>query len=930
VVQLPPGAYNVKPGVHQTSLILLRGLFLIFLHFSKEIFKYVLCRKCCMEKTSWHALETSEILSQVHSSESGLSSQDAAKRHAEQGSNVIEKTNRHSWLKILLDQFINPLTLLLIFAGSLSLFLKEGLESIAIFTIILINAFLGFFQEFRASKSIEALAKMSARTATVKRDGSLKKIPAEDVVVGDILILEAGDVVAADARLLQSSELHIEESSLTGESVASEKDLGTLQEKSPIGDRKNMVFMGTTVSQGKGEAIVVAIGMDSEFGHIAKSLDDVQEMQTPLQRKFAQLAKQIGVVAMILIGVVFAIAFFKGEMSFTEILLFSLVLAVGTIPSALPLVVTLGLSFGASRLAKQRMLIRNLSAAESLGAATFICTDKTGTLTKNQMTVTHLYLGTKDHAVSGKGYDSNGTIADTPNAKQLGIFSSIAWYCNDTTLKGKGKNVKIMGDPMEAALKIVAEKAKVSKGLQRIKDFPFDSERKLMSVVVKEKKAQYLLVKGAPELLLKKCSRVMINGSVKTLTASLRKQITEQQKDYASKALRVLGFAYKQVSSIPSSHEKAESSLTFVGLSGMLDPARDGVKEAISECHSAGIKVMMITGDHEITAEAIAREVGLLDDGGLVLSSEDLDKMSPKELAKRIENVRVVARAYPLQKLKIIEALQKRNHIVAMTGDGVNDAPALKKADIGISMGKSGTEVAKEASKSVLVDDHFATIVDAIKEGRNIYDKIVKSAKFLLSCNLGEIATILFSLILGLPLPLIALQVLMINMLTDTAPATGLGLERAEKDVMKRPPRDPKATPITWRIFFTILIFGVVLGGSTIYLFTQFLPRGLEEARTVAFTTLVFMQLFNVLTAREFRAEWRKLNIFSNPYLLGGILLSLGLQFAVIYIPFFQPIFGTVALDGFEFIMILGFCVGSYVLIEITNYLLFNLKKHNS
>ncbi len=880
---------------------------------------------------NWHAVSVEDIKKELKTDDGGLSSDAAKKRLDEQGPNTITKNKGTRWYKVLFDQFINPLSLLLIFAGTLSLFLKEGLESIAIFTIILINALLGFIQEFRAGKSIEALAKLSARTATVRRDGKEHRIDASELVAGDVIILDAGDVVAADARLFDASNLKIEESGLTGESVAVEKATDLIKEKAGISEKKNLVFMGTTVTQGHGEAIVVSTGMATEFGQIAKSLDDVKESTTPLQKKFEQLAKQIGFVAMGLIALVFAISLLRGGSTFAEILLFALVLAVGTIPSALPLVVTLGLSFGARRLAKNKMLIRHLSAAESLGSATFICTDKTGTLTKNQMTVTRLYAGKKLSEVSGRGYDPKGSISDDVSKQDSTRCARIASLCNDAKLAKKGDGYEVIGDPMEASLLVLAQKAGLKKtGLRRIKDFPFDSERKLMSVVVEEKRKKEVFVKGAPEILLKKCTKMLVSGKARMLSQKERAEILKQQKAFAENALRVLALAYKPVQKSPSKADEAERGLVFAGLVGMLDPAREGVKEAIVECRSAGIGVMMITGDHETTARAIAKEVGLLDSDGLVLTSEQLDKMSEKELVKKVESIRVVSRAYPLQKLKIIEALQKRKHVVAMTGDGVNDAPALKRADIGISMGQSGTEVAKEASKAVLVDDHFATIVSAIKEGRNIYDKIIKSAKFLLGCNLGEITTILISLVLGLPLPLLALQILMINMLTDTAPATGLGLEKPEEDVMKRKPRDPQAPPVNGRLFASIVVFGVLLGVSTIYLFTRFLPRGLEEARTVAFTTLVFMQLFNVLSARKFKTQLNKLNVFTNPYLLGGIALSVLLHLSVVYIPLFQPVFGTVALDAVEFVFILGLCVGSYIIIEIFNLALFNLRKSSA
>ena len=880
------------------------------------------------KEDGWYTKEIDFVLSSFKTSREGLNTQKINVRLEKYGENRLTGKDGVSWVKILLDQIINPLTLMLIFAGGLSLFLGEKKESIAILVIIFLNTLLGFFQEFKANKSIEALSKLSARRSTIRRSGKEIKIDSRKIVPGDILILEAGDIVGADARIISSSELNVNESGLTGESVPIGKKEAKLSEKLSVAEQSNMVFMGTTITQGRGEAVVVATGNKTEFGKIAESLEDVKEMKTPLQSKFSKLARQIGIVAIFLILIVFSISLYRGNQSFTQILLFSLVLAVGTIPSALPLVVTLGLSFGARRLANNKMLIRSLSASESLGSATFICTDKTGTLTKNEMTVTRVALPKALIEITGTGYDTDGEIKPiTGNFLQSDLvkLAMIGATCN-TVEMGKDKKKEIIGDPMEASLLVFAEKVKIAKkaeSMTRLKEFPFDSERKVMSVVVKSGSAYEVHAKGAPEMLIDKCSHILINGKVQKLTKEIRRKISEQQQWFGEQAFRVLGFAYKKVSSVSKDVDESESSLIFVGITGMIDPERDGVSGAITECHNAGIEVMMITGDHEVTAKAIAKNIGLLDDDSIVMSSEEFDRLSDKKLMSIIEKIRVVARAYPLQKLRIIQALQKKGHIVAMTGDGVNDAPALKKADIGLSMGISGTEVAKESSKAVLVDDHFTTIVGAIREGRNIYDKIIKSAKYLLSCNFGEIMTVMLALFFDFPIPLLALQILLINMLTDTAPATGLGLEKAEDDVMKRSPRRPDKAPITAALFISIILTGLILGSVSLFLFHQWDQVSIEKARTMAFSSLVLTQMFAVTSTRTFKPSLKKLNLLTNKALLGGIVLSLSLLCLTLYVPLLQSVFATVALEFSDFAVLMLFGLGSYVVFELNNYLIF-------
>ncbi len=878
----------------------------------------------------FYILTADKAMQALKTFSSGLSQREAKNRLERYGYNQVVREKRAAIPVIFLNQFRNTFILLLIFAGLSSLLLRQTLEALSIGGIVILNAILGFVQDYRAEKAIEELKKMAAPTARVLRDGVQQKIAASAIVPGDMLLFEMGDIVAADARIIEAINLQIDEASLTGESIPSKKLVIPFKAGTSIADQENMAFSGTTVVYGRGIAAVTCTGMNTELGKIAGSLQKTKQAKTPLQAKFSQLAKQIGVGTICLIIIVFFAGLLQGTLSIGKMLLLSMVLTVSTLPNSLPLVVTVGLSLGAKKLAKQGMLIKSLPAAESLGAATIICSDKTGTITKNQMTVTDIYCDGKQIQISGAGYTPSGKFyfnSAQINPKQIEMLLRIGCLCNNARIAKKKRGYYAVGDPTEAALLTLGAKGQLdesglSKRFLRVGELPFDSDRKRMSVIYlnKTNNRREAYVKGAPDLLLSACSKIIENGKLRSITLHDKKRIASLTDDYAKRALRVLGLAYREV---PLSREytikSVEQNLVFVGVVGMMDPPRDEIKEAVKQCREAGIKVMLITGDHLLTTKAVAHQIGLLKKGDIAITGDDLDRMSNRELLKKINRIRIIARAMPIQKLRVVCALQKKGHIVAMTGDGVNDAPALKKADIGIAMGITGTDVAKEVSKAVLVDDNFATIINAIGVGRNIYDKITKSARYLLSCNAGELTAIFIAILLKLPLPLLPLQILLMSLLTDDLPALGLGSERAEADVMKRPPRTPKAAPLSKRMLQLIIIFGLVMGAGTLAIFYYYLnTTGVARAQTVAFTTLVMFQMFAVISSRSLHFSLNALNPLSNKWLSGGVIASLLIQIAVIYLAPLQLIFGTVPLTGIDWLRSLGIASIGFAMMEFS------------
>ncbi|MBI5388754.1 cation-transporting P-type ATPase [Candidatus Woesearchaeota archaeon] len=867
---------------------------------------------------AYYRQTTAEVFATFHTSPDGLSSAEAAKRLQEYGSNSLQKDKKFKLLPLFIDQFSNALSLLLLGAAILALILGERLEAIGMFAILLINAFLGFFQEAHAEKILESLAKITALHAKVMRDGKEITIPTANLVPGDFIILEAGSIVPADARLLEAVALEINEASLTGESMPSAKDPQTMKKEVLITEQSNMVFSGTVVMFGYGKAVVTLTGMKTEFGKIAQSLKEEAQDASPLQQQFQKLARQIGIIAVVMISLVLLIGVMQ-EIPFFTMLLLALSLAVATIPIALPTVVTIGLSLGSMTLSKCNMLVRKLTAVETLGSTTIICTDKTGTLTKNRMEVRVLYDG-RDLEQKSNGFYHKGKVVPPESIEML---ARISLLCNNAHKAVEDGKERWEGNATDIALASFAApfRPKYST-FKRIKEFPFERERKRVSFVYQYGKKKEVYAKGAPEAMLPACTFIRDGKTVRKLTSSERKRILAKTEEYAKNALRVIALAYKTCpAKIPLKAEGMEKDLIFVGLVGLMDPPRDEVPTAIQECYAAGIQVMMITGDHPATAKAIAALINHAVADEEIITGDEIEKMSDDHLLAIIHQIKIIARALPAHKLRVVHALQKKGHVVAMTGDGVNDAPAIRRADVGISMGITGTDVTKQSSHGILLDDNFASIVASVREGRTVYDKMIKSAKYLLSCNVGEIFTILFSLLLFLPLPLLPLQILMINVLTDAIPAVGLALEKSEETVMKKKPRQKNQYPLTRKDVFLLLFFGLVMCVGTLLVFYWNLPN-LPKARTIAFTTLVFFQLFAVLSSRSFAPAWMPSKLFSNMWLWGGVCLAIGLHLMVVYTPFFQGVFGTVALSGFELLEVTAVATLGFIIMEASKLFL--------
>lgn len=877
----------------------------------------------------WYTLAAADVTRALNSdAREGLSQSEAERRLAKIGANQLAANKRKPLFTVLLDQFKDFMVLILFVATLISYFLGEYLDAITIIAIIFINGVLGFIQEAKAERSLQALKDLASPMARVMRDGQLFLIPASRLVPGDLVLLEAGDRVPADLRLFSANRLEIEESALTGESVPVSKTAGVLSAVSddavPLGDQKNLAFMGTMVTGGTGQGLVVSTGMDTEIGKIAHMMNQAEIAETPLQIRLEQMGKILVVVAVLLTLVVIGAGVWHGHELFTMFLA-GVSLAVAAIPEGLPAIVTVALALGVQRMIRRNAIVRKLPSVETLGCASVICSDKTGTLTQNKMTVTHIWHSNTTYQVTGSGYEPHGAFLlqgkqIAPDRDQALVqLLQIAQRCNNAQLSceeekarrllGMGKAVKrwqVVGDPTEGALKVLAAKGlgfdpETGKGRQegvRVDELPFDSDRKMMSVVEQKSDGSYvLLTKGAAEALLSRCSHIMWNGQVQPLSATMRHRILDQTEEMAAQALRVLGFAYKPLQGYRrgQSAEIKETDLIFVGLAGMIDPPREEVRPAINLCHQAGIKTVMITGDHRITAEAIARQIGLMRGYGEIMEGRELDRLTDEELAERAERVAVYARVSPEHKLRIVRALQSNGHVVAMTGDGVNDAPAIKTADIGIAMGITGTDVTKEAADLVLRDDNFATIVAAVEEGRNIYDNIRKFIRYLLASNVGEILVMFFAMILGMPLPLVPIQILWVNLVTDGLPAMALGVDPPEADTMYQRPRNKHENIFARGLGWKIVSRGFLIGLMTLLAFWltwRENPDDLVHAQTVAFVTLVMAQLIHVFDCRSQHSVFHR-NIFENKYLVWAVLSSIVLVLGVVYLDALQPIFKT-------------------------------------
>lgn len=867
---------------------------------------------------------TKEVLTQLKvSPEKGLSDQQASQRLQEHGPNQLQQKNKVNPLLIFLNQFKSFIIYILLFAVVIALLAREYIDSIVIITILVFNAFFGFIQEYRAEKAIEALKKLTALKARVLRNGKVIHIETKEIVPGDILILEEGDKIPADARILESVLLQTLESSLTGESTPVSKLVDSLKGNLSVADRQNMVFSGTAITSGHGKAIVVSTGMKTEIGKIANLLDKTEDTQTPLQKKLGSFGKWIGIFTILVSIIVFITGVIK-EQIYTylfngqileflfhskEWLLTAVALAVAAVPEGLPAIVTIALALGVRRMVKRHALIRKLPSVEALGSTTVICSDKTGTLTKNEMTVRKAFFDNSDLEISGEGYSTTGKIS--PITKNATLLFRCGALCNNATLN----NNSITGDPTEASLLVSAEKAGLShkdlqKSWKRIEEIPFTSERKIMSTINQDPKSKkkYVFTKGAPEIVLKCCDRIIVDNKIRKLTSKQKTAILEKNKTLASQALRVLGFAYKEHSS-----KNAESKLIFIGLQGMIDPPRPEVKFSVSKCKTAGIRPVMITGDNLHTAEAIAHEIGI---DGNSINGADFQKLSEKEKLKLLNSTSIFARVEPSHKMEIVSLLQKKGEIVAMTGDGVNDAPALKKADIGIAMGIKGTDVSKESSDMILEDDNFSTIVNSVEEGRGIYQNIQKFINYLLSSNLAEVLIIFLAILLSLPLPMTAIMLLWLNLVTDGLPALALSVDKHSKNLMQqKPKRNSKIMDRS--MAFNIIYVAILITIAVLWLFLwaksyyATLPEAenIMKMQTIAFTALIVMEFARI---QAIRSEY-KTGIFSNKWLILAVAASLSLQLAVIYTPL-SNFFGTLPLSLLDWTYIIGATIAVLIL----------------
>ncbi|KXZ14893.1 ATPase [Bacillus nakamurai] len=870
----------------------------------------------------FHEMGQTDLLQATNTSiKQGLTEKEVKKRLEKHGPNELQEGKRPSAIVLFFAQFKDFMVLVLLAATLISGFLGEYVDAIAIMAIVFVNGVLGFFQERRAEKSLKALKELSTPYVSALRDGSWTKIQSKELVPGDIVKFTSGDRIGADVRIVEAKSLEIEESALTGESLPVVKQADKLREPDvSLGDITNMAFMGTIVTRGSGVGVVVGTGMNTAMGKIADMLDSAGNISTPLQRRLEELGKILIVVALLLTVLVVAVGVIQGHELYSMFLA-GVSLAVAAIPEGLPAIVTVALSLGVQRMIKQKSIVRKLPAVETLGCASIICSDKTGTLTQNKMTVTHMWSGGKTFKVSGIGYEPAGVFTrddqeikpkDDKPLEQMLIFGAL---CNTSEIELKDGHYVLDGDPTEGALLTAARKGGFSNDwLQSqyrvITEFPFDSVRKMMTVIVEGKdKKQFVITKGAPDVLIERSSHMMYDGKSALYSGEKKAETEEVLKQLASQALRTIAIAYKPLKSGEKpTMEQAEKNLTMLGLSGMIDPPRPEVREAIKECREAGIKTVMITGDHVETAKAIAKELRLLPKKGRVMDGKMLNELSPKELAEAVDDVYVFARVSPEHKLKIVRAYQENGHVVAMTGDGVNDAPAIKQADIGVAMGVTGTDVAKEASSLILVDDNFATIKSAIKEGRNIYENIRKFVRYLLASNVGEILVMLFAMLLALPLPLVPIQILWVNLVTDGLPAMALGMDQAENDVMRRKPRHPKEGVFARKLGWKVLSRGFLIGAATILAFIVVYhrnPENLPYAQTIAFATLVLAQLIHVFDCRSETSVFSR-NPFENLYLIGAIVSSIFLMTVVIYYPPLQPIFKTVPITPGDWMLVIG------------------------
>ncbi len=907
-------------------------------------------------------------MKELSSQENGLSPEEAKRRLLEHGPNELRKEKGASAIKMFLEQFTDILIIILLIATALSVALGETIDAIIIMTIVMATAILGFVEEHRSEKAVEALKKMTAPIAMVLRDGKDVKIPTSEIVPGDIILLYTGDKVPADARLIESMNLKIDEAALTGESSPVNKSIGVCAEEIPLNDRRNMAFTGTVVVYGRGKAVATTTGMNTEFGKIAGMVQMTEEEETPLEKRTKSIGKWIGILSVSLCLGVALIGIIE-QRPILDMILWGISLAVAAVPEALPAIVTGALAVGMYRMAKVNTIVKRLPAVETLGCTSVICSDKTGTMTKGEMTVQRICVNGEIIKVSGVGYEPEGDFlfedkkVDPSNEKFSTLLKAAA-LCNDAKFQKESGRWKIIGDPTEGALIVTAAKGglwkeELEKKEPRINEIPFSSERKRMTTVhaIAGSKKKIAYMKGGPEIILDRCTRILERGKIRKILEEDRTEILAMNEAMARQALRNLGFAFKELpENIGTIDEKLEKDFVFAGIMGMIDPPREEVKDAIYTCEKAGIKVVMVTGDHKLTAEAVARELNLLgedDEPGSVLTGEELEKLSDEQLAHIVEKVAIYARVSPEHKMRIVKAWKSKGHVVAMTGDGINDAPALKMADIGVSMGITGTEVTKEASDMVLADDNFASIVKAAREGREIYDNIKKYLTYLMRCNIMEIL-VMFIAVVSVPylakiyspgapteaigsatIALTAAQLLWINLTTDGLPALALGVDPGDPDIMERKPRNPEESVFTLDVKLYLSLTPILMSALLLFGYFYYQPwRGvvngkdmLIEARTQLLTAMILMELANAISARSLKYPVFKVGVFKNKFLWYAVLSSFALQFVVLYTPGLNTAFGVTPPELLDWGFAILFTAIVFISLEMSKYIVYRRRR---
>ena len=888
------------------------------------------------ESRSWYSLAIRNVISKLGSDLSGLREEEARSRLGQFGYNELEREKKPSSVAVFLRQFKNVLVIILLAAALISFALGETVDAAVILGIVFAVSLLGFFQEYRAERALEALKRMAALTATVIRGGVESEIPARELVPGDIVVLSVGDKGPADLRLIEAVNLRVDESALTGESVPSEKGIDPVPKDAPLAERLCVVYAGTVVSYGRGKGVVFSTGQQTEFGKIASMMRAAPKVKTPLELRIERVGRLLGTIMVLVAVLVMLLGLARGS-PLLEMFLWAVSLAVAAVPEALPAVVTGGLAIGVRRMAKRNAIVRRLPAVETLGSTTVICSDKTGTMTKGQMTVRRIHLGEDFYEVTGAGYEPRGEILrdGTPSVNDdIALIAKVAVLCNDASFNATSA-LKIVGDPTEVALLVVAAKAgereeKLRSAYPRVFEVPFTSERKRMTTVHNTPDGQLLYcMKGALEAVLPSCEAAYFQGRHVRIDEGTVRRIHSVGEQMAKDALRVLAFAYKTPPEELQALEESgsERGLVFLGLMGLMDPPREEVKDAVQKCYDAGIKVVMITGDHKGTAQAVAEELGLLSSGGRILTGTELDSLGPQEFDQVVEDVVVYARVSPEHKLRIVRALKGKGHIVAMTGDGINDAPALKNADIGVAMGVTGTDVTKEAADVVLADDNFASIVAAVEEGRAIFDNIRKYLTFLLSANTGELLIMLSAGLLGYPLPLVPVQILFVNLATDGLPALALGIDPPMQDLMHRPPRDPKLSMFAglkgWIAGIAVLLTLAMMG-----LFTYSLVSGsLAEARSLVFASIILFELTFVFSCRSQSQTILRLGLTSNKYLVAAVLSQLMLLLLILYTPSIASLFDVSPIAFGNWSTVIAAGISGFIFAETTKAIAGRLRR---